>query len=778
MQLLSRIQTGYMKRRENLLDCISQFVRTSVLSIGVLCAWGDFVNLSIWETIFFLVILMFLLIVGLAIHHYSSVLACKLPWIYALFGITVAIAGNMRRLFYGVIAVINIGIAYWNIKEDDAFPYIINGNQSQDGLYVLGLVLVFLIASICWYLAWKGAITLGFIMSTLVLLPGIVLKTCSFLGTVFLTLGLMGLWLYYVKAGSSRMRFMWTILGGFLFVNMAAIAENKYSDSLEQFKNKTLLLIEKARFGEDTLPQGDLTKAYIMKKDDTIRLKVTSADEKALYLRGYTAGQYEDGQWKPLKRSAYSGKRTGFLKWLKNHDFDPNSEYALTRKLNSTHENVTSDANVIKIQNLAANRKYVYTTYSASEPDGSYGINSLRDEGYRSYAISGAEKYEIYDYSDDIPGELNKLEDWMYSPDTESESNYLKEESIYRNFVYDSYLDIGDELLPLIRKVFHSSYDIADKNTDSQENSIYTVTQNVREVLRKNMVYSPKPAEPENTEDPLIAFLQGKRAGNAAFFASAGVLAFRSYGIPARYVEGYLKARTEDTDSTQTINLRSKDCHAWVEIYMDGLGWTPVDVTPGYYYDNYTLLQMSSLPDNIEKASVTKSHNSDTDNSLGLKEEDETIQEKSAEGIALSMAISGGILLLAFILLMIVTGAGFKSLYDDWRIERLLFLAEKEDTVDAFARGIEKQLKRLGIEMHVGWLCDETEKRIVSYIPEVSEGEYSRVNELLEKWIYGDKELELYEIRVLYSFLKKLKINVDRLYRNKFIPNLKYIRGK
>ncbi|WP_330422620.1 transglutaminase domain-containing protein [Dorea sp. AF24-7LB] len=35
--------------------------------------------------------------------------------------------------------------------------------------------------------------------------------------------------------------------------------------------------------------------------------------------------------------------------------------------------------------------------------------------------------------------------------------------------------------------------------------------------------------------------------------------------------------------------LSGEDMHAWAKVYFDGVGWLPVDVTPGYYYDTAEL---------------------------------------------------------------------------------------------------------------------------------------------------------------------------------------------
>ena len=78
-------------------------------------------------------------------------------------------------------------------------------------------------------------------------------------------------------------------------------------------------------------------------------------------------------------------------------------------------------------------------------------------------------------------------------------------------------------------------------------------------------------------EDFVTHFLTEGR-GYCIHFATAGVLLLRMQGIPARYVTGYV-VQLDNRGRGQALD---SDAHAWVEIYLDGYGWYPVEMTPGY----------------------------------------------------------------------------------------------------------------------------------------------------------------------------------------------------
>ena len=57
----------------------------------------------------------------------------------------------------------------------------------------------------------------------------------------------------------------------------------------------------------------------------------------------------------------------------------------------------------------------------------------------------------------------------------------------------------------------------------------------------------------------------------------SGSFLFREAGIPARYVEGY-KIRA-DQWRLGKAQVTDYEAHAWTEIYIEHIGWIPVEVT-------------------------------------------------------------------------------------------------------------------------------------------------------------------------------------------------------
>jgi transglutaminase-like putative cysteine protease len=79
--------------------------------------------------------------------------------------------------------------------------------------------------------------------------------------------------------------------------------------------------------------------------------------------------------------------------------------------------------------------------------------------------------------------------------------------------------------------------------------------------------------------DPTASFLFGDMTGYCVHFAHAAVYLLRAADVPARLATGYhYPAKQRGRGSS--LLLRGADAHAWPELFVAGVGWVVVDVSP------------------------------------------------------------------------------------------------------------------------------------------------------------------------------------------------------
>jgi transglutaminase-like putative cysteine protease len=102
--------------------------------------------------------------------------------------------------------------------------------------------------------------------------------------------------------------------------------------------------------------------------------------------------------------------------------------------------------------------------------------------------------------------------------------------------------------------------------------SPYEKAQAIAAWLSANATYTLEPALPPENADFVEYFLETKE-GYCTYYASALAVMARCVGIPSRYVTGFaLKASGEDR-----YVATGRTAHAWVEVYLSGLGWIEID---------------------------------------------------------------------------------------------------------------------------------------------------------------------------------------------------------
>ena len=155
-------------------------------------------------------------------------------------------------------------------------------------------------------------------------------------------------------------------------------------------------------------------------------------------------------------------------------------------------------------------------------------------------------------------------------------------ETAYGEYVRAHYLDVPEELEDLLWEVLQPGLD-GELTPDLLQDipAEYATALGSADVVAQCLArwaeYDPDTPRTPAGEDFVAHFL-AQRRGYCMHFASAGVLMLRLLGIPARYVTGY---SADIPDSGEAL-VPDSAAHAWAEIYLEGYGWYPVEMTPGY----------------------------------------------------------------------------------------------------------------------------------------------------------------------------------------------------
>ena len=102
----------------------------------------------------------------------------------------------------------------------------------------------------------------------------------------------------------------------------------------------------------------------------------------------------------------------------------------------------------------------------------------------------------------------------------------------------------------------------------------------IEKYLRKNYQYTYIVKDVDKNMDFVEQFLFEEKKGYCTYFATSLAVMGRIADIPTRYVEGYLSNSTKN--KTGEYDVTANRAHAWVEAYIEGMGWVTFEPTPAY----------------------------------------------------------------------------------------------------------------------------------------------------------------------------------------------------
>lgn len=310
---------------------------------------------------------------------------------------------------------------------------------------------------------------------------------------------------------------------------------------------------------------------------------IEAADQPhRLYLRSWTGGDYGSNQWKDLPDGRY--ERVAHL-FEKNQGewYDQGAwlmeVIARSPALSQSLANYMKDDESVEGLKKDFNVDAVYekTPFFLLPYDTSFGAPLFAYD--RSPMSREGKAYSTYLWN--LPaGALLSMMEEENSSDPYFRT-YLGAEKEYRRFVYDHYLDIPDA----VKEGLAALGPIPPARSLSEKRQR---VEDIRRFLAENYSYTRSPGKTPAGKDFITYFLTESKKGYCTSFASAAVMLLRASGIPARYAAGLtvgadeIKGAPLSESGLHRLSINDHHAHAWAEVYVDGLGWRPVEMTPGY----------------------------------------------------------------------------------------------------------------------------------------------------------------------------------------------------
>lgn len=320
-------------------------------------------------------------------------------------------------------------------------------------------------------------------------------------------------------------------------------------------------------------------EGYRMQGIEDLMITCTAQPRETIYLKGFIGSAYDHDRWLAMDGASFD-RAAGNWKveeaprlYIQNLPF-LRALYAWQEASGNDGDGQAGTAGNGPVQELTverinANPAYTYAPYYAY-------YNSYYEVECGDGYVAGQSQWEdIFSY---YPREdyLQQIEDWNADEDHSSVLDDI--EASYEGYVRAHYLDVPEG--------FEELWTVCEaQDLDGTEpEDMEEITAYIRNFLRQGYTYRLDPPGAPEGEDALQWFVTDGRTGSSMHFASAATLMFRMFGVPARYVVGYAAPRnlfTPQPDGTYTAVLQDDNSHAWTEIYREGVGWIPVEVTPG-----------------------------------------------------------------------------------------------------------------------------------------------------------------------------------------------------
>lgn len=359
------------------------------------------------------------------------------------------------------------------------------------------------------------------------------------------------------------------------------------------------------------------SKDHITYKDVTdLEVTFDKLYNGAVYLKDNVGSVYKENEWLELSSKSYDEQIFDEFKSYKIFPQDFPGLYSKVLNPSAASINITIESNLKKdrlfapygtnnIGGLSYSRDMIVSSLNTESKEFAYNFVPIDTDYYTSLLMNNQTEVINSSMVTD-PNCRSSIEN--FCADNKLSPDYLELElpfiitdlynnghliigglleNKYRDFVYDKYLQLPDN--KNMDEVLEEYSDIINDASYAQTPSDkLELLSRMREKMASDTEYTLSPGKTPSNRDFVNYFLIENKKGYCIHYATSGVLLARMAGIPARYATGYIIVAddfqncTANADGTYTIDVEDNRSHAWVEVYIDGLGWLPYEFTAGY----------------------------------------------------------------------------------------------------------------------------------------------------------------------------------------------------
>lgn len=353
------------------------------------------------------------------------------------------------------------------------------------------------------------------------------------------------------------------------------------------------------------------------------------------YLRGFVGGEYIRTAWLPADMARETQLAQEMYDAFESSGSHPQNlqgeTVSLARKAfsNQVKRSVLSH---VKIENRNANSAYTYTPYN-----GLFSGDDVTFSGEANVSVKSKKRKYEFDYFA-LPSmlEVGNLRQAAASA-SDAPADYTERLAAYEAYVHQTYTELPDKGLSSIRAA-------CTPEKYRELGGLEGYSKYVRTLLQSNKIYDMNPGKVPEGEDFITYFYDKMDGGFCVHYASAAVAMFRAAGVPARYVEGYLvKGDTFSSgkdagdqlvydisgeaisNPARQVDVLDYSAHAWAEVYVDGYGWIPMEMTTTFRdpYDGYSYPLLSG-----DRSPLEGEDSAEGEENVGGVDGPQTVQEK------------------------------------------------------------------------------------------------------------------------------------------------------